>query len=142
MNETLELDVAQYAQLLADQQRLTELQAFDLQQRYFAQPVLDRLTFGTGNPADQTLRGDQRDRFKGVTILNPSAKVIFIGFGAGSAAGSPLHCPANSGIVWPAVFSELSLSVSNADSQAAASDVAVLRLWVPPQQPSVFPYAT
>jgi hypothetical protein len=125
---------------LAVQRDVLELNGLDLRRRYIHQPDRDRLVFGAGEPAEQTLIGNEEHPFYGVTVLNPTAKTVFLGFQAGQAQGSPLFVPAGTGLTWPARYTQLSVAVSPADAAAAQASVTVLRLQYPPE-PLVFSYS-
>jgi hypothetical protein len=112
----------------------------ELERRWIYSPDSCRLTFGTGQEAEQTILGNYEHPFYGVCVLNDTSKTIYIGFEAGQGIGSPLFCPPHAGIVWPARHVNLSLAVNPTDAAAAPTEVGVLRLQSPPPAPQVFPY--
>jgi hypothetical protein len=123
-----------------EQRALSRLGLHDLQARWARQPPQDRITFGAGEQAEQTLPGNPSEGFHGLAIFNPTGKTIKVGFGPGNALGSALIVPPHSGVVWAAEFTNLSLAVSAAEAARLAETIVVLRLFYPPSQPQAFPY--
>lgn len=124
---------------LTAQREVIDLTALQLRRRYIDQPVRSVLSFGAGEPAEQTLIGNDEHPFYGVTVFNNSPKTVFVGFQAGAAQGSGLSCPPYSMLNWPARYVQLSLGVGVADAAGAQAQVTVLRLQAPPPEPVVLP---
>lgn len=124
-------------EFLTAQRELVDLSREELERRWSYAPDQSRVFFGTGYAAEFTLLGNPQHPFYGVAIFNDSAKTIYVGFQSGQAQGSSLYCPPKRLLVWPARFKQLSLAVSIADSEAAATSVTVLRLQVPPPSPAL-----
>lgn len=122
-------------QLARERDELFQLSSIELRRRYIDQPALDRITFGAGEQAQQTLLGNQKHLFYGVAVFNPTGKPIYVGFSAGTSQGSPTVCLPGELLVWPAKFSEVSLAVSASDAAGPLETVTVLRLQAPPAQP-------
>jgi hypothetical protein len=125
-------------QQLAEQRLLTKLAVSDLRHRWSKQPPRSTLLFGSGQPEEQRIEGNPQDAFHGVCVLNRTGKTVSLGFEAKGAVGSALTIPPGSGLVWAAEFRDLSLS---ALAEGPEESVVVLRLFYPPVQPMLFPYA-
>jgi hypothetical protein len=126
--------------MLAEQRELTLLGLRDLGARWAHQPATSRIRVGGGEPGTQSLLGNPTERFHGVALLNPTAKTVFLGFGPSGSVGSALLCPPGTGLIWPAEYTDLSVTVSPADAALAAGEVLLLRLPYPPAAPELFPY--
>ena len=139
VNPAVEQDLAEQ---LLEQRLLTKLGIRDLQRRWNLQPVRSVHEFGSGTQAEHTLAGNPgaEANFHGVAIFNPTEMTIHLGFGAGGSIGAALIVPPDSGLVWPAEFQEMSITVDAIDAERLPESVIVLRLPYPPAQPMAFPY--
>lgn len=121
-------------QMLAEQRALTQLGLQDLVARWRQQPDRQFLSVGEGQPPEQTIKGFPEDNFRGVAVVNTTSHAIALGFEAGGGVGSPLVVPAHSFLVWPVVFTNLSIA---SDTTKPTETLVVLRLRYPPAQPAL-----
>lgn len=128
---------------LEAQRQLIYLELYEARRRIFADPGLIRVTLGVNGQVDpeHTIRGDQRDPYNGVAILNPTSATLSVGFQAGTGYLAPLTVPPFSFVIAPERYTNLSLALLKPSdaAQTYTSPVTVLRLRVPPQ-PSAGPY--
>lgn len=113
---------------------LVELELYAIRRKWFSDPDATKIHIGAGNPAEQTIRGYQRDPFNGVVIYNPTPATLAVGFQAGLGVLAPATVPPFSFATFPERFVNLSIALLNpADAQAQiAKPVTILRLRYPP----------
>lgn len=128
-------DEAQFrADTLLMHSELVELELYKIRRELFADPQVDSLAIGAGNPAEQSLRGHQADPYNGLAIFNPTQATLAIGFQVGAGYLAPYEVPPYTWMSIPARFVNLSIYLPvTADQQAAIPlRVTVVRLRVPP----------
>jgi hypothetical protein len=108
--------------------------------RWTFAPDLQQLTFGAGMAQEQSILGNPQHPFYGVTVLNRTAKTLYMNFGTSGAWKSPLIISPYSGLTWPARYVDLSFAVESGEATGTRATVNVLRLQEPPGAPSTFGY--
>lgn len=108
--------------------------------RWSFAPDLQQLTFGTGNAMEQTILGNPQHPFYGVTVLNRTAKTLYMNFGTSGAWLSPLVIGPYTGLTWPGRYVNLSFAVGSVEATGVAATVTILRLQEPPGPPATFQY--
>lgn len=125
---------------LGSQRAAIELDLMEKRHRWLLTPRSQTVVFGEGHEAEQTFRGNEQLPFRGVAIMNPTARAVHVAFGPGGAASSALVCPPYSALIWPATYSVLSLAVASSAAAGAPEAIEVLELFDPPPLPSTAPY--
>lgn len=113
---------------------LTELELYAIRRWLFQDPSAVKVNVGAGNPAEQTIRGYQRDPFNGVIVYNPTPATLALGFQAGLGLLAPATVPPFSFATFPERYVNLSVAVLNPADQALAIalPVTLLRTKIPP----------
>jgi hypothetical protein len=137
--QALEADTA------AAQRELIYYELWRLRREMLTDPGLEKVTIGQGGAAnpEHTIRGDPRDPYNGVTIFNPTAATISIGFQAGLAYLAPIVVPPFTWLAAPQRYTNLSIAVLNPQdaAQTYTLPVTAVRTRVPPM-PGAGPYGS
>jgi len=114
--------------------QLVQLELWRMRREMFGDPGVVKLTIGAGQPAEQTILGNQQDPYNGVAIWNPTSATLSVGFQAGAGILAPLTVVPFSWARLPARYTNLSIALlSPADQQTAiATPLTVQRLRIPP----------
>jgi hypothetical protein len=129
-------------QLLA-QRELIALETLLVDRLLTGSPGIVPVTFGPGQPAEQTLDGDPRDPFLGLAVFNRGPYPLAVGYSAQGAlsAIAPLVVPAFSWAVTPIRYTTVSIAAMfpgtagpgvAPDASQATFAASVIRLRVPP----------
>lgn len=122
---------------------LVELSLLKIRRELFENGALNKINVGAGNPAEQTLRGYQKDPYNGLVVYNPTPVTLAVGFQAGLGVLAPITVPAFTWATFTERYVNLSVAVLNPgdQAQAIAAPVTLIRTKIPPP-PGAGPYTS
>ena len=122
---------------------LVELELYKIRRELFQDPGAVKINIGSGNPAEQTIRGYQKDPYNGLIVYNPTPATLSIGFQAGTGVLAPATVPPFTFVTFPERYVNLSVAVTNPADQAQtiALPVTLLRTKITPP-PAAGPYTS
>lgn len=128
-----EIPADDLAELSLMQAELLELSLWRLRREMMSDPGLVPIRVGAGQAAEQTVPGNQRDPYNGLTVYNPGPASLSVGFQSGAGLLAPATVPPFSWVSFPERFVNVSVALLNPqDAQTATYTVSLLRLRIPP----------